>query len=410
MTKGPDQPTIEASMTLIAILGSHPDLSLAELSAVLNQPPEAASQTVAIFDSEIKNMPALQNLLGGTQKLGIVLGAAQTVAEATALMQRALESLPGSTKLRFGISVHALDNPSLAKTLATSHQKIGLALKKSLKSTGRSVRYVTSAEPTLSTVVVTKNKLTSDGREFLLIATERGILVGQTKTVQDFESWSHRDFDRPGRNAKRGMLPPKLARMMINISGIAPKGATLLDPFCGSGTILAEGAVLGFAHLIGSDISPEAVFDTREHLTWLAGEGVHLPDIDLFALKAEQADAKIPSQSVDLIATEPFLGRPRQGTESVSDVRALVADLTDLYTKSFITLAGLLKPTGRMVIAFPVHFVGTQAVELPVSEILSRAGLLPDATQRTPLLYKRSNQFVGRHIVRCRLDRPSLAR
>ena len=35
--------------------------------------------------------------------------------------------------------------------------------------------------------------------------------------MQDFEQWGARDYGRPSRDAVRGMLPPKLARMMVNL-------------------------------------------------------------------------------------------------------------------------------------------------------------------------------------------------
>lgn len=42
-------------------------------------------------------------------------------------------------------------------------------------------------------------------------------------------------------------------------------GDTILDPFCGSGTVLVEAAVLG-RHAVGTDVDPLAVFTTRVKL------------------------------------------------------------------------------------------------------------------------------------------------
>ena len=91
-----------------------------------------------------------------------------------------------------------------------------------------------------------------------------------TKAIQPIESLGERDFGRPYRDAKSGMLPPKLAMMMINLAGQS-LGATILDPFCGSGTILMEAATIGYTNLMGSDISPKAIDDTRQNFAWQGG-------------------------------------------------------------------------------------------------------------------------------------------
>ena len=57
--------------------------------------------------------------------------------------------------------------------------------------------------------------------------------LGQTLVVQPFKVLSKRDFGRPARDDHSGMLPPKLAQIMINLArrndDISTK--TILDPF-----------------------------------------------------------------------------------------------------------------------------------------------------------------------------------
>jgi DNA modification methylase len=60
-----------------------------------------------------------------------------------------------------------------------------------------------------------------------------------------------------GIHAYKGKFYPQLVKSLLNISGVDP-GATVLDPFCGSGTVLLEGYLNGFkAH--GCDMHPLAV-------------------------------------------------------------------------------------------------------------------------------------------------------
>lgn len=59
-----------------------------------------------------------------------------------------------------------------------------------------------------------------------------------------------------GLHPYKGKFYPQLAKSLINISGI-PLGSRLLDPFCGSGTVLLEGMLNGFASY-GCDLHPLA--------------------------------------------------------------------------------------------------------------------------------------------------------
>jgi tRNA G10 N-methylase Trm11 len=66
-----------------------------------------------------------------------------------------------------------------------------------------------------------------------------------------------------GRDVERsGALRPTVAAAMIRLAG--KPGGTLLDPCCGSGTILVEGAAVGW-HTRGIDIDPDAVRIARKN-------------------------------------------------------------------------------------------------------------------------------------------------
>ena len=274
--------------------------------------------------------------------------------------------------------------------------KVGISVKKDVKDSGRSVRLVTSQEPVLSTVVIKKNKLVSKGIEFAILVSDAEIHIGVTKAIQDFEDWSFRDYERPGRDAKSGMLPPKLARMMVNLAGVDAKSSYLLDPFCGSGTILMEASLLGFDNVIGSDISQRAIDDTGDNLVWLQDEQYRVADNTLICESATELGKHLEKNSVDVIVTEPFLGNPRSGRERVQDIEHAVEALTELYESSFEELDQILKPGGTIVVASPIHFVDDQAFPVPTIEILENLGY---DQIHTPLLYRREKQFVGRNIL-----------
>lgn len=386
----------DAPMQTFAILGSHPELSIAELQAVLKATPTHATETVALFDIPSVRLDTLMLRLGGSQKLGTIIGSIEKVQKddlSSLLAETLLEGSSGDSRISFGFSFYSLDGTP-TRGFQSSTQAIGLTTKKIIKSRGRGARFVTSKQPNLSSVVVTKNHLLQEGAEFIFLVSREGILIGKTEAVQDFEDWSARDFGRPGRDARRGMLPPKLARMMINFSGMDPAGKTLLDPFCGSGTVLMEGSLVGCTTLIGSDISPEAVEDTKKNMDWMQTEA------QCFVSAAADITQHLSKTSVDLIVTEPFLGKPRTGKEGRSTIEKTISELATLYANSFATCASVLKKNGVCVVAFPVHFIGEQSFPLPIDRILQHAGLKRAPLFDTDLLYHQEGQFVGRNIVR----------
>ena len=69
------------------------------------------------------------------------------------------------------------------------------------------------------------------------------------------------------RNMIVGMLPPKLAQMMINLSretGILP--TKIYDPCCGLGTVLIEAINMGITDVYGSDLSAKMCSCTEENI------------------------------------------------------------------------------------------------------------------------------------------------
>lgn len=74
-----------------------------------------------------------------------------------------------------------------------------------------------------------------------------------------------------------GSLKPTVAAALLRFGDVKP-GMRLLDPFCGAGTILIEGALQG-AHAAGGDLNPEAVQAARTNATFAgAGVGLHVWD------------------------------------------------------------------------------------------------------------------------------------
>ena len=73
------------------------------------------------------------------------------------------------------------------------------------------------------------------------------------------------------------LVPRRRARCLVNLTGVQP-GQRFLDPFCGTGALLVEAALVG-AEAYGSDIDPVMVTGSRDNLRHEALPG-HLRRID----------------------------------------------------------------------------------------------------------------------------------
>jgi tRNA G10 N-methylase Trm11 len=401
------------------VFGSHPKLSWAEFSACR---PSAAKSAIFLEKAALTDDPAwlgeeLIRQLGGTVKLGDVVWETEGSAlDAQALADWVLQN-PRGAKVLFGFSVYG-GNTALKKKL----EKLPVALKRALKAQGKSVRWVTSqgGEP-LSPAAVTKLKLTSQGYDFVLLVHDKKIAIGLTTQAQDADAWSLRDYGRPAREAKAGMLPPKLAHVLVNLAQV-PEGGTLFDPFCGSGTILMEAALATQAgKILGSDIDPQQIKDAEANLDWLVQQNIFKHEerqkIQTFVSDIRDLTRRTPNLpagkasvgptctvasvgrrgTIDCVVTEGYLGPPLRGSETKQELERTATEITNLWRTALQTLYPLLKKDGRIVCVWPSFKtqVGSAYVNLSKDpELLKNYRVL----NPEPLIYHREGQFVTRQI------------
>jgi tRNA G10 N-methylase Trm11 len=346
-------------MQYFFILGSNPSLSLAELAAVFSYGKFSLVQkNIAILECAQKIKADIIKKIGGTIKFGLIHNELVSLATQDILKSVAAFSKPEKieTKFKFGFSFYGKAKINI--------KALGMEFKKLLKQSGINSRWVISREPTLSSVVAEQNKLITDqGAEIVIIQFDKKLLLGKTIAVQPFKELSFRDYGRPARDDRSGMLPPKLAQIMINLATTPPltKGAggilqsknniTILDPFCGSGTIITEAALMGYKNLVGSDISDRALRDTKTNIAWIQSNfKLETLNFKLFHADATEISKQLQSSSVDAIITEPYLGPQRSGF----DIEKITKELEQLYSKSLTEFNKILKPFGRIVMIWPV--------------------------------------------------------
>jgi tRNA (guanine10-N2)-dimethyltransferase len=167
-------------------------------------------------------------------------------------------------------------------------------------------------------------------RVLLARRVHAGILRGSVdRKGMDSRAVRHRPFSQPV------SIHPKFARAMVNLARV-PVGGCVLDPFCGTGGMLMEAALMGF-RAWGSDIDPRMVEGSRLNLENLG--------LDAQLDVSDVADAAtLMDDPPSAIVTDPPYGRSTavhgQGTGDV---------LSRLYSMA----ADALPPRGRLVVCLP---------------------------------------------------------
>jgi tRNA G10 N-methylase Trm11 len=333
------------------------------------------------------------------KQMGGVIKIAQVLEEGCFDISECLEGhLPEKNegKFKFGLSVYG-------KISSEKIKKIAMGAKQSLKSKGISCSWVESRGKNLSSVAVEQNKLISRGAEFILIKKENKSILAKTEAIQPFKELSFRDYGRPARDSQSGMIPPKLAQIMINLGAGKSRDKIFLDPFCGSGTILMEALLSGFEQVIGSDVSAKAISDTQKNVEWLNGEFLTEQEIplELFNSDALKLPQQIGFGKVDLIVTEPYLG-PQSKIKNTSKVKN---ELDRLYSQAIKELGKILKKDGVIVMVWPVFKSKRKSVMLnPETGGFNVTQLIPrelnlKTTNRETIIYGRKGQRVWREIV-----------
>ena len=269
------------------------------------------------------------------------------------------------------------------------------------------MRWFTGDKGIVSSAAVAKLDLIQTGYDLQVIIDAGQVYVGLTTHVQDLDAWSLRDFGRPFRDATMGMLPPKLARLMVNLAGAEVEGKALLDPFCGSGTVLMEAALVGYAKQIGSDIDPRQVSGSKQNIDWLVSEHFMTTEQrQAIALHTHPVETlpTIIRGPIEVIVTEGFLGKPLNGNETFQWLDRQKQELETLWEHSFQTFAALQPTNGVVVATVPRHRVQGNEITIDADKAAKKHGYTrvnPLEIWGKPLMdlaYAREDQRVERRI------------
>jgi tRNA G10 N-methylase Trm11 len=385
----------------IALLGRQPALSIAEL--------ERTYPRVSWFsaDTALVDTPSIDiQKLGGTQKAGKVafevnLGEWRRVSDAiVSHYSKKWGTYDG--KITLGLSAYGVD------VSVRELQKVGLILKTKLKGKGASIRLIPNQEIALSSATSHHNKLgLSDNKvELMIIKGGKSIIVAESTGAQNITALAARDQGRPKRDAFVGMLPPKLAQIMINLAGDITKSAEsdlahprILDPFCGTGVLLQEASLMGYA-VYGTDIAEKMIRYSRDNLNWLETTYRFTPE---WYLHEGDATDAVWQRPVDAVVSEAYLGQPFSAPPSPAKLTEVRGNCNHIISGFLRNLAAQVQPGTPVVLAVPAwkdkegHFT-----HLPLIDKLNDLGFEQISFETVPseqLLYHRPDQVVARELL-----------
>jgi len=367
------------------LLGRTPDLSVRELICCGFTAGTQLNSTLFEVSAEDEGaVIAKFNQLGGSTKLVRIVG------EFGELNTEQLTEYVTAYFAQFERPTFALGEIN-----RDSLQRINVgSIKQGLKERNISSRFIEGNREGLSAAVLSHKHV----EELLVIRiSDEKIIFGKTLAVQDIDEWTHRDREKPYADRKKGMLPPKVGRMMVNIGigeaqKISQTAPRIYDPFCGTGTILMEAMEMGY-EVIGSDVDMKAVAGASANLTWFAEEDELTAEFAVFQSDATRVTLDQLEEPVELLVTEPFLGKQ---TPNATLLPNIFRGMEKLYLGAFRQWRHILTENAVVVIIFPVAQAGK--IRFSLESIIDKLATLGYTSTSDPSLYARPQAAIQRQI------------
>ncbi len=405
------------------LLGRNAVLSRAELQGLCDEILYDANTSLLLAENIPEGDPqSFLDRLGGTVRMARVIDEYESEsAVLEALASQANEQKPEG-KIHLGISIFGMGEKRLRYFCPT----VKTLLKEKF---GRSTRTVNRPGLNLESGQMFGSKLLSKGFEFIIWRRGSSFLLAQTVANQDIRSYTIRDREKPFRDAKMGMLPPKLAQILVNlgvsqgkdphssrqdVNGSCPpsvplrrdsspcKGGSeaeiIIDPFCGSGTISIEAALMGY-ETEGSDLSMTFAQGARQNFSDLARRLGFAPESGKF----QTSDAlKLPWEKMSgIVVTEGMLGTNFASAPTPPQIRENAVFVLTLWEKLFQKIA-----TGNIPVVcccLPCWRQGSGSVSIAgkLMDYVRSLGYTPDPVfgGKKSSVYARESAFVGREVV-----------
>ena len=205
--------------------------------------------------------------------------------------------------------------------------------------------------PRTGTEVMTREIASRKIVDLVVLSLGGKYWLGATFYVPDVSRFQARSNERPVVSSEIS-ISSRLARLLLNLSGVA-KGGVVLDPFCGSGTILSEAIVMG-ASCIGVDRDRNHIENSRRNLEWLLRSlKVSAQPYSLKVGDSTRLETLLNGVQVDAVVTEPIL-LPKIGfAPSLEKAKKMVRNSSRLYSEALYSMAAVVRKGGRIVLVAP---------------------------------------------------------
>jgi len=287
---------------------------------------------VALDLAEGLNFQKIIDDLGGTIRI------AKVIDSKTAISNSFLEKLDLYLPKKFNYTVSSLN-------LANDELK---AIRETLKNHFKSEKFKATYKTHDKDFLDPSNYFSSEinnGLELIVIRHGDEYIFAQSVASTNTTNYKFKDTKRP-KTLLTHSTSFRLAQIMVNLLGLK-SNSRIVDPFCGTGTILIEAMLRGY-DVIGIDNNPYLIHLCKNNLKW-AKEEFNIEK------KSEiiEGDSKDKKFKADGAVFEPYMGPFLKEDPTDKKASRIRKDLEQLYMKIFENLNNSLTGNKKIVCIIP---------------------------------------------------------
>ncbi len=333
-------PTSVLDADEIALVLAFGRLSVLEACSVLGRSvkrAEAPSERVSVLHVERLHPESIRELSGSHKCAPLTTKLGSTSGDLGGLVSLVTSYL--DEKSNFSLSAYDIeedDYEEMVRSILDGIRAAGLKKVRLLRPPGNEL--------------ISERVLAREALDVISFPYHDGFGLGPTVWVPDSGSMRQRGTRKPAPRSDIAMSP-RLAGTLLNLGGLKP-GQTVLDPFCGSGTILIE-AYGRSLRCLGLDSRASRVQEARENIRWSIG-GVTDKGYDVRKGDARELPRMLRGSKVDAIVTEPLLLPRLDARPKTSTAQAMIEESARVYNDALAAMADSVHSEGRIVIVVPV--------------------------------------------------------
>lgn len=379
------------------VFGRNPELSLMETVSFIHSHSlkyriVSHNSKAAIIELEAKNIEEIQQKLGSIVKIG------KTIIECNFEKETFKKELEKKDLIQQKKFFYAINNFSSSHNIANFLKDY---LKKKFKEQkARAVLKHGKSEIFANPSQVLSWKLIESQTDFLIYSFEKTIYFAITITCSKPKELEQRDIGRPEQKPLQA-VSLRLAKILVNLSQAKP-GQTVLDPFCGIGTIIMEAMNLGI-NGIGIDKDEEMIHAAKKNISWFKEKYSNSSNYKIFIGNAQNISKFVQKNEIQAAATEPYLGPLISILPSEERTKQLISELERLYSSMFSELAKVLKKDSIVAIVLPQIIANSNKKFRAREQVFYSHGfrnfnIISELKEHNPYLYRDEESKIDRLI------------